>query len=277
MPHTFLTRRSFLAASASALGAGLKPAAAAANPLYRARTIVTGMRDETRIPGLRRCLPQVLVRVSGNPSLEAHPLMPEIAKTAEAFPSHVSYRDLYAFRPIRDEQGTRDRPYEMTVEYDVPAIDALLARFGAKPWVEDRPRLVIFLAVHHIGNEYVLSSTIDAGDLQREAFQDAAWRYGLEVVIPAERLLQQAGLDVASLPQAPLSTLQSLLDKSVGQRPLAGTLNWSRELLGWTSAWRLDHQGTEHRWGADGGNFDAAFRLAVGGAAQILSGNGTPD
>ena len=277
MPHTFLTRRSFLAASASALGAGLKPAAAAANPLYRARTIVTGMRDETRIPGLRRCLPQVLVRVSGNPSLEAHPLMPEIAKTAEAFPSNVSYRDLYAFRPIRDEQGTRDRPYEMTVEYDVPAIDALLARFGAKPWVEDRPRLVIFLAVHHIGNEYVLSSTIDAGDLQREAFQDAAWRYGLEVVIPAERLLQQAGLDVASLPQAPLSTLQSLLDTSVGQRPLAGTMNWSRELLGWTSTWRLDHQGTEHRWGADGGNFDAAFRLAVGGAAQILSGNGTPD
>lgn len=277
MRYNALTRRRFFLISGASLGLGASPSAAATNPLYRARTIVTGIRDETRIPGLRRCLPQVLVRVSGNPELETHPLMPALAATADSLPAQVSFRDLYAFRPIKDEQGTRDRPHEMSVEYDTATIDALLAKLGAKPWTEERPRLVMFLAVHHIGSQYVLSSINDAGGLQRESLQDASWRYAIEVIVPGEDLLQRAGLTVDSLPQATPATLQALIDSSVGQRPLAGTLTWSREKLGWLSRWRLTHQGTDYQWGADGGNFDAAFRVAVGGAAKILSGNGTPN
>lgn len=271
-----VSRRTILGL-AGALAAGVRPLAASAlSDLYQARTIVTGQRIETRIPGLKLCLAEVLVRVSGDPRLMHHPALPGYQNSAEAPVSHLAYRDLYAFRPIKDEQGTRDRPYEMTVEYDPAKIDAILAAMGSKPWLGERPRLVVFLAVQHIASSFILTSTVDAGDLMRESFADSAWRYAMEVVIPSEALLSKAGLSVETLASQPLGRLAGLVDRAVGQTPLLGSLKWNHDLLGWTAEWQIMAGTSEHRWGIGGVNFDAAFRSAVGGAAQILSGNGDP-
>ena len=244
--------------------------------LYQARTIVTGRRPETRIPGMVRCLAQVLVRVSGDPRLAQNPLLTEFSATPEAAVKTYSYRDLYAFRPIKDEQGTRDRPYEMTVVYDPAKIDALLARMGAKPWLGDRPRLVMFLAVHHIGSTFMLNSMIDQGELMRQSFQDAAWNAAVEVVIPSPETIAKAGLTVDGTPGTQPSALLPFVDRTVGQVPLLGQLDWSKELLAWRARWRLDVDGKQAGWAIAGVNFDAAFRNGVGGAAQVLSGNGVP-
>jgi hypothetical protein len=268
-----ITRRMCLALGSAMVLAG-PVSAAPAVALYQARTIVTGRRPETRVPGMARCLSQVLVRVSGDPRLAEHPALAVLARTPEAAVTNVAYRDLYAFRPIRDEQGTRDRPYEMTVEYDRAKIDAMLAQLGSRPWLADRPRLVVFLAVHHIGSTFMLSSMADQGDLMRQSFQDAAWAAAMEVVIPSPATITRAGLTVDSTPD--LSALMAFVDPKVGQLPLAGTLDWSKELLAWKAQWRLAADGREHRWSISGVNFDAAFRSGVGGAAQLLSGNGTP-
>ena len=276
MNRSTLTRRGFLAFSTLALGASRARASAPSEALYQARTIVTGRRDETRIPGLQRCLPQVLVRVSGDQRLAAHPLLSELTKAPEAAVKTSSFRDLYAFRPIRDEQGTRDRPYEMTVEYVPGKIDAILSRMGSKAWLADRPRLVVFLAVHHIGSQFLLSSMADAGELMRESFKDAAWNAALEVVIPSDATLARAALTVDSLPATEPSALLPFVDTSVGQLPLLGTLDWSKELLAWKARWRIAAGGKVHGWAIEGVNFDAAFRNGVLGAAQILSGNGEP-
>ena len=103
--------------------------------LYRGRTIVTGRRDETRIPGMVRTLTQALVRVSGDARLAANPALAAFTRAPEAPVIDYTYRDLYAFRPIMDEQGTRDRPYAMTVRYDPLKIDAMLAAMGSRPWL----------------------------------------------------------------------------------------------------------------------------------------------
>jgi uncharacterized protein len=273
-----LNRRVFLLSSLGALGGPAVTLAASSSDtaLYQARTIVTGQRDETRIPGLERCLRDVLVRVSGDPGLADHPRLAELAKRAQEPVAHIGWRDLYAGRKLKDEQGTRDRPFEMTVEYDFAKIDAMLAELGSKPWRGDRPRLVVFLAVHHIGRSYILDSTIEVGELQRESFQDASWKYALQVKIPGKAVLEKAGVTLQMLPELPLSALEPLVDAKVGELPLAGTLRWNKQLLAWEADWRMIAGATQHRWGIKGVNFDAAFRNGVGGAAQILSGNGSP-
>jgi hypothetical protein len=271
-----LSRRMLLSLGSAFALAGT----ACASPLtdlYQARTIVTGQRPETRIPGMVRCLAQVLVRVSGDPRLAEHAMLADVAKSPEAAVKTYRYRDLYAARPIRDEQGTRDRPYEMTVEYDPAKIDAILASMGSRPWLAERPRLVVFLAVHHIATNFMLDTMVDPGQLMRESFKDASWSAAMEVVIPSPDTLAKAGLTVDGAPGTKLSALLPFVDRKVGQVPLAGTLDWSRQLLAWKAEWRLAVDGTEHRWGIAGVNFDAAFRNGVGGAAQILSGNGTPN
>lgn len=262
------------------LGSALPLAGAAAamplQDLYRARTIVTGRRPETRIPGMVRCLAQVLVRVSGDPRLAQHAALAEFSASPETAVTSYSYRDLYAFRPIKDEQGTRDRPYEMTVTYDPAKIDAMLAEMDARPWPGHRPPLVVFLAVSHIGSSFMLSSMGDQGDLMRESFKDAAWSAAMEVVIPSPATIARAGLTVETTPRVAPTSLLPVVDRQAGQLPLVGQLDWSKPLLAWTAQWRLDAGGGERRWRIAGVNFDAAFRNGVGGAAQVLSGNGTP-
>lgn len=270
-----LSRRSLLVLG-SAMAFGGAARADAITELYQGRTIVTGRRPETRIPGMVRCLAQVLARVSGDPRLAQNPIIAEFAKTPEAAVTHFEYRDLYAFRPIRDEQGTRDRPYEMTVAYDRAKVDAMLAQMGSKPWLAERPRLVVFLGVHHIASTFMLDSMVDQGELMRESFQDAAWNAALEVVMPSPRTIAKAGVTVDGLPGTELPALLPFVDRKVGQLPLVGTLDWSKELLAWKASWRIGRDGTEQRWSVAGVNFDAAFRNGIGGAAQVLSGNGTP-
>jgi hypothetical protein len=60
-------------------------------------------------------------------------------------------------------------------------------------------------------------------------------------------------------------------------RALIGTLTWSDAELGWIGAWRLDEGGNTYVWEIRGVGFDDAFRNAMRGAAQVLSGNGQPD
>jgi uncharacterized protein len=119
MGRSGLSRRAFCAlVGAAAALPGMAWAADIAPWLYQARTIVTGQREETRIPGLALCLRDVLVKVSGDSRLHDLPAVDELARLPEAPVAGYAYRDLYAGRPIMDEQGTRDRPYEMTVDYD---------------------------------------------------------------------------------------------------------------------------------------------------------------
>lgn len=272
-----LTRRSFFVLGAAASVSGLARARSEPDSLlYRARTIVTGQRPETRIPGLQRCLPQALVRVSGDARLAQHPDLAALSSKPDFAVTGWSYRDLYAFRPIRDEQGTRDRPYEMTVQYDPHQIDGLLLKLGSRPWLATRPRIVVFLAVHHISKTYLLGFFGDEGELMRESFQEAAWNSAIEVAIPAADLFERAKLTAENLPEAPLAKLAELLRDRPGQVPLAASLRWNKHLPGWDADWRFTAGEAEHRWSVSAGNFDAAFRNGIGGAAQILSGNGAP-
>lgn len=271
MHRTTLTRRVLLAGTLLA-GGNCARAAGRTALLYQARTIVTGMRAETRLPGLARCLPQVLIRVSGDDRLALHPGLAAFAETPEFAVKTWYYRDLYAFRPIRDEQGTRDRPYEMTVEYIPERINELLADLGSDPWLAERPRIVVFLGVRHIASSFMLTSTEDRGDLMRESFKDAAWAAAMEVVIPPEAAVRAANLSVETMQDTDPRQLMAFVDTKTGQLPLAGTLHWSREHLAWEARWRLFAGGKDHRWEIAGVNFDAAFRNGVGGAARILSG-----
>ena len=277
MNQLTLSRRTVLALGAASMSLPFGTTGASpVTDLYQARTIVTGQRPETRIPGFVRCLAEVLVRVSGDQRLATHPMLAQLSEAPDAAVVNFAYRDLYAKKKLADEQGTRDRPYEMTVVYDRSKIDAMLAQMGSKPWLAERPRLMIFLSVWHIGAAFLLTSSTEAGDLMMESFGAASWNYAMPVVIPPEPLIINSGLTVEKLPDTSLSTLDALVDKSVGQIPVAGTLRWRKDLLAWEAQWRMLSNGTEHNWAISGVNFDAAFRNAVGGAAQILSGNGDP-
>ncbi|MGE4252951.1 MAG: DUF2066 domain-containing protein, partial [Parvibaculaceae bacterium] len=199
----------------------------------------------------------------------------EIAASATLHATEYSYRDRYALRQIHDEQGTRDRPYYLTVTFDQQRVDDALGTLGRKPWTT-RPNLALFLAVNNNGNIYVLAGDSVFGRDQREALADASWLTGMPVTLPSEADLAREGLTANVLAAMEPAKLD-LLAKSMGaDLVLRGSLVWNKGARGWAAEWKLFDGTGVTAWTNADVSFDDAFRGALRGAALVLSGNGKP-
>jgi hypothetical protein len=250
--------------------------AAEGDELYRAQTAVTGQGEANRLLGFALCLTEVLVKVSGDPRLAGDPHVTAIGPKAASFVRAFRYHDQMAGTPIRDEQGTRDRPYDLIVDFDRDKIDAALRQLGRAPWVGPRPRLAFFLGVRNGPVAFVLARDGERGQGQREALADAAARRGLAVALPNQRMVTTLGLSEADVPRAEPARLDAAAKDAGADLALVGRMEWSDKELAWTAEWRLAH-GSIHEWRLQRTTFDELFRDALAGAAQILSGHGEPD
>jgi hypothetical protein len=247
-----------------------------AGDLYRGKTILTGTGEANRRVGYARALEDVLIKVSGDPRLAGDKRVAALGREARAMVVRHAYRDLMEGLPLHDEQGTRDRPYELTVEFDPAKIDAALAKLDRKPWSGKRPRLVILEAVRNGNATYVLAADGERGVGQPESFAAAAWRAGVPVIVPRSADLAAAGLTFDAVANADLPQLDAAARALGADQALAGRLTWSDSDHGWIAEWRIAARDGPHRWSVRGVNFDQAFRNAMRGAAQLLSGNGQP-
>jgi uncharacterized protein len=254
-------------------------AAFAAEPsdLYRGRTIVTGIKDETRIPAARICFLDVLAKVSGDVRLLRDPHAKELAAGATFHATEYSYRDRYALRQIHDEQGTRDRPYYLTITFDPQRVEAALKTLGRKPWTTTRPNLALFLVVNNSAKTYVLSGDGTLGRDQRESLAAASWQVGMPVTLPSETDLTKEGLTAGILANIEPGRLSTVTKGMGADLVLIGSLVWSKGALGWVAEWKLFDGKDIHAWKIKDVSFDDAFRNALWGSALILSGNGEPE
>ncbi|MGF6160698.1 hypothetical protein M2267_005976 [Ensifer sp. KUDG1] len=274
-----LTRkRAMAAALAVALLclAGGGAGAADIDALYRSDAIVTGAGEANREIGFRECLREVLVKVSGDPAITDAPGFAAAEARAGSFVSAFSYRDRLEGIPIHDEQGTHDRPHDLSCRYQPATLDPLLADLGRKPWLSPRPRIAVWLAVKDQKRRFVLARDGSESPYMADSLQAAARPLALSTLLPdaATVIAQKSALD--ALPQADPAQLFSSVTQADGDVPLIGTLVWSDQARGWIAQWQMDAGGRRYRWQVSGVSFDDAFRNAMRGAARILSGNGAP-
>ena len=259
------------------LGCSLNAAANAADNLYRVQTIVTGQGEVNRATGFAACLEDVLIKVSGALSLAGDQRLEPYKSRASDFVNRYDYHDQMSGTPKRDEQGTRDRPYDLIVDFDPVKIDALLAALSLKPWLVRRPVLAVFVEMEQGTRKYIVTSDEKQSDMQRESLLAAASKRGIAIVLPSAALLAKAGVAMEEVSAIAPAAVAAVAAGQGGELALIGHLVWSDQELGWTTVWQLDAQGRLHRWQLKGVTFDEAFRRGLGGAAQILSGNGDPE
>jgi uncharacterized protein len=242
--------------------------------LYRAQTIVTGQGEENRLRGFPPCLEDVLIKVSGDPRLIGDPRLAPLEAKAPTFVASFEYHDRMAGLPTHDEQGTRDRPYDLIIHFDREQVDAALRSLGLMPWTPPRPRVAVFVEMQQAAARTVLTRDGDQVG-PREALAAAADKRGIPILMPSTRELQSGGVRFGDLTgDAPGLDVQA---KMLGaDAALTGQLIWVDEDLGWAATWSLGRHAGTHHWQIRGVSFDEAFRNAMGGVAQILSGHGDP-
>jgi hypothetical protein len=246
--------------------------ATAASELYRAQTVVTGQGEANRIIGFGACLEDVLIKVSGALQLAGDPRLAAYRSRVADFVSTYDYHDQFSGKPTRDEQGTRDRPYDLIVDFDDKKIDGVLDAIGLKPWLSHRPVLAVLVEMEQGARKYVVTSDAKQSDLQRDSLLAAAAKRGMSLVLPDAK----ANIDGAELMAMPAPALAARAAELGAEAALVGRLVWVDSEFGWATEWQIDWQGRPHRWQARGITFDEAFRRGIGGAAQVLSDNGDP-
>ncbi|HKX19977.1 MAG TPA: DUF2066 domain-containing protein [bacterium] len=238
--------------------------------MYQAVAVVTGSDRRYRGVGFAQCLRTVLAKVSGNPRLEHDPRVDRFAREANLFVGSFDYVDQMAAYHVKDDQGTYDRPYNLTVRFVPAQIDALLARLDERPWRGARPVIVAALAVRGARTSYLLSADSAAGADQRSSLEEMASELGIPVRFPTDAELTAWGatLQGSPLPRASLPPEQALV---------AGSLEFQAAVPGWAGAWRMRYRGNDYAWTIRGVNFDAAFRDLVNGVVLVASGHGAPE
>lgn len=251
-------------------------AAEAADDPYRVQAIVTGKGEKNRQLGFRDCLDKVIVRVSGDQRLLDKPELASLRDRAGDFVASFTYRDRLSNIPIHDEQGSYDRPHDLTCTFDRTKLDAVLAGLGSRPWLSVRPTVVPLLAVERGGKRFVLTADGGDGPFMDVSFVAAAGLVAMSIDLPKTTVVSGATLDAGTLWQTNQATLDRLAAEAGGDVPLLGRLAWSDKDFGWVADWRIAFEGETYAWQARGVSFDEAFRVAMRGAAQVLSGNGQP-
>ncbi|MBV9749890.1 MAG: DUF2066 domain-containing protein [Acetobacteraceae bacterium] len=252
----------------------LLPAVSAAQPagspesLYRCSVIVTGTDMRGRSDAMGQCLRRVMVKVSGDPALADDPRLDHVASSAGTLAESFAYFDRMSDIPHHDEQGSRDRPYDLVVDFDPAKVDAALTAVGSAAW-RTRPALVMAVRVKdRKGDDYMLSADGADGERQREALFAAADRFGLRVILLPE---QDSPGRNATGPEFVARAARTV--RSTPLAALTGTLVWSDADAGWVGSWHVAQDRHEGSWGIRGVSFDDAFRSAIGGAAAVLSGH----
>jgi hypothetical protein len=247
--------------------------AVAVDTLYQSTAFVTGEGEANRAKGFALTFADVLVKVSGDPRLRADPRVAPLEAKAAGFVAGFSYRDRMAGIPVHDEQGTRERPFDLTVRFDPAKIDAALQALGRSPWPEPRPKLAVLLRVEDMRRGYVLAADGAGGYGERLSLKAAAADRGIASRLPTEALVAARHLDRESLAHLAPQRAAALARAIGGEALLRGGLVWREAARGWEARWRLAWQGREHRWRITGVSFDDAFRDALDHAVAILSGH----
>jgi hypothetical protein len=206
--------------------------------LYRAVAVVTGTGEENRQIGFRLCMEDVVVRVPGDYRLIASGKAKPMIDDAASYVARFKYHDRYEGIPVHDEQGTHDRPHDLTVDFDRGKVDAALAQLGSKPWLDPRPRLVVILGVTNPKGSFVLSADAEQGFYMRDSFALASGKIAIPIAFPRQSAIAAAALDPVSLGESDLAALDALAKAAGGDQALAGTLVWSDAERGWIAKWR---------------------------------------
>jgi uncharacterized protein len=223
--------------------------------LYQAHAFVTGQRDETRIPGFERGLADVVRKLTGDHRISNDRVISSMNGDIRDYVTGYTETDRMADIPIHDEQGTRDRPFDLFIEFKHGKIDDLIARLGQEKWIWPRPEILVLLDVTTDQDTYRLLDDADQGVDQRESLEIAAWTMGVPIALPAQ--------EGAAARHAHI---------------LEGRIVWKHGMKGWQADWRFNTPGGTATWRIKDVNFDEAFRDAMRRAAGILSGHGAvPD
>lgn len=280
------------------LGTVALPAAAVTvDGLYSARVEVAGKGEEARAEGFRTALEEVLVRVSGNAGVIANPELESVLENAARYVQQYRYEALPEPEPGAADAGAEaDRESDAGAETGTPGagpeagpdgddeapappthrlavsfagslIERALSERGVVVWGEQRPEVLVWLAVDDGRERYLVGADGDSRAYER--LSEVAGRRGLPLVLPLLDMTDRQRIEFVDIKGGFLDAVRTASERYRAETLLVGYVEQRRD--GWTGDWNLLGLGERRGWRASGADLEAAVTGGVGGATERIA------
>ncbi|HEX4044791.1 MAG TPA: DUF2066 domain-containing protein [Gammaproteobacteria bacterium] len=233
--------------------------AAKVSHLYQAQLPVTAQTDEIRRQAEVNGLIQVLIKLTGNPEIEQNPTIKTNLARADYYVQEFSYA---AATP-------NTANYTIQINYNPDEIKRLLRQAGASYWGENRPLILVWMAVKDEAQPHAAEIINDTASDILFTMQQQSKKYGLPIIFPIMDVT-----DVNQVTSNEIINKQLPLLKTAGQRysPDAMLIGYVQHENGSVqSKWELVLNDNKWQWHLSDKTMDGVIFALMNQMSQTLA------
>jgi hypothetical protein len=244
------------------------PAAEQVTDLYESRIDVADKSAKLRRQAFGQALLKVVVKVSGSRGAVARPVIVEAMETPDRYVQQFRYDNVDAPADTTGEAPQETPPLRLWVQFDPPAVDALIRDAGLPVWGRVRPSVLALVAIEIGGARQLLSSDDPQG--WARFMQLVADERAVPLVLPLMDLEDRATLRVSDVWAGFEDNLQRATERYQSEGVLLGRV-YELAPNYWEARWRLLLEDTRGEWVEQGEGLDAVLLAGVQESADRLA------
>ena len=234
--------------------------AAKVTDLYQVELPVSSQSEEARTSAINIGFEQVLIKISGNPSIMNDSMIRSNFKKAETYVQEFSYL------PLTHSKS----PYLIRIHYNSEDINRLLKNAGVPYWGANRPLILIYLVVTNKGEMPEM-----IGHEASPSFLDMIGQqskiYGLPLIFP---MMDMTDINQISTNDIMTLTIPSLKEASKRYSPDALLVGHMEEgVTGFQSEWRLMLDHNQWDFAINGQTAQSVIASLMNQMSQTLAGH----
>lgn len=227
--------------------------------LYSASVAISSETKPARTEAIQQAFRQVLIKVSGNPSIATASVIIKHVKEAN------NYLQAYTFQSLPIGKQTK---LFLTATFNEKAINDLLLQGAQSVWGINRPLTLVWLVIQQ-PQEGTQISPVGSDNQAAQVLQAQANNVGLPIMFPILDLTDIEALSGTDLLQTNILKIMQASARYNTDAILAGRV--SQTALGWQANWLLLNNGKETTWTSQGKSLIPVLGLGVSLSAQVLA------
>ena len=241
-----------MALLATAFGAG----AVQVHELFQVKVPVAGQDQKARSAAVQEAIKEVLVRASGQGDTAKLPAAESIIGDADQYVQQFRYVD------NSGDQGGQS----LWVKFDSGALRRAMEKQGLPYWDEDRPQIVVWLALERNGERDLVNG--DQAPEAAAALRAAAQRRAVPLLFPLLDIEDRRNVAISDVWGGFREPVVQASKRYGSDAVLAGQVY--QQAGQWHGRWNFYWQGNDRSWPVQADQLNDVLAAGIEGAADVL-------